>query len=116
MATSRAEPQPSNFTSTAPSGALVGGATYTVGAAASSGLAVAFSIDAASAGVCTISGSTVSFVGAGTCTINANQAGNGSYLAAPQKQQSFAVGLAPQTISFTSTRRPARLPAARATR
>jgi CSLREA domain-containing protein len=35
----------------------------------------------------------VSFVGAGTCTINANQAGNANYNAAPQAQQSFGVGL-----------------------
>ena len=31
-------------------------------------------------------------IGAGTCTINANQAGNGTYQAAPQVQQSFTVG------------------------
>jgi hypothetical protein len=91
------------FTSAAPAGAAVGGATYTVAAAASSGLAVVFSADASSAGVCTVVGSTVSMTGAGTCTIDANQSGNGSYLAAPQVQQSFAVGLAPQTISFTSS-------------
>ena len=50
-----------------------------------------------------MSGSTVSLVGAGTCTVNANQAGNGSYQAAPQVQQSFAVGRGSQTIAFTST-------------
>ncbi len=64
---------------------------------------VTFSADAASAGVCTVSGATVSFVGTGTCTIDANQAGNGSYQAAPQVQQSFPVGLTPQSISFAST-------------
>ena len=95
-------PQSINFTSTAPAGATVGGPTYTVTATASSGLAVAFSAAAGSAGICTVSGSTVSLVGAGTCTINANQAGNGSYLAAPQKQQSFTIGKRSQTISFTS--------------
>jgi hypothetical protein len=95
-------PQTINFTSTAPAGATVGG-SYTVTATASSGLAVAFSAAGSSAGVCTVSGSTVSFVGSGMCTINANQSGNGSYLAAPQKQQSFTIGLASQTISFTST-------------
>jgi hypothetical protein len=90
------------FTSSAPAGAVVGGSAYTVAATASSGLAVTFSLSAGSAGVCTISGSTVSFVGAGTCTVRANQAGNASYQAAPQVQQSFTVGLASQTISFTS--------------
>ena len=92
-----------NFTSTAPSGAAVGGPTYTVTATASSALAVTFTIAAGSAGICTISGSTVSMTGAGTCTINANQAGNASYQAAPQVQQSFTIALATQTISFTST-------------
>jgi hypothetical protein len=92
-----------NFTSAAPAGAVAGGSTYTVTATASSGLAVALSADGTSAGVCTLSGSTVSFVGSGTCTIDANQSGNASYQAAPQAQQSFAVGLATQTIAFTST-------------
>ena len=92
-----------NFTSTAPAGAVVGGGTYTVTATASSGLPVALSAAGTSAGVCTLSGSTVSFVGPGTCTIDANQSGNASYQAAPQAQQSFAVGLATQTIAFTST-------------
>jgi hypothetical protein len=91
------------FTSTAPSSATVGGATYTVSAIASSGLAVVFSADATSAGVCTVSGSTVAPVGTGTCTIDANQPGDASYQAAPQVQQSFTVGLTPQSISFTST-------------
>ena len=46
--------------------------------------------------------STVSFVGAGVCEINANQPGNGNYNAAPQVQQRFTVGKAAQTISVTS--------------
>jgi hypothetical protein len=98
-----ASTQSINFTSTAPAGAAVGGPTYTVTAATSSGLAATFTIDAGSAGVCTIAGSTVSLTGAGTCTIDANQAGNASYLAAPQVQQSFTIGIHTQTISFTST-------------
>ena len=80
-----------NFTSTAPGAAVVGGATYTPAATATSGLTVAFTIDAASAGVCAISGGVVSFTGAGTCRVNANQAGNANYAAASQVQQSFAV-------------------------
>ena len=92
-----------SFTSTAPVGATVGGATYTVTATATSGLTVSLAIDASASTVCSISGSTVSFIGAGTCVINANQAGNASYNAAPQLQQTFAVGKASQTISFTSS-------------
>jgi hypothetical protein len=89
------------FTSSVPSGATVGGASYTVSATASSGLAVSFS--SANTNVCTVSGSTVSFVGGGTCTINANQAGNGEYEAAPTVQQSFPVAKGSQTITFSST-------------
>jgi hypothetical protein len=98
-----ASPQTITFTSSAPSAAAVGGATYPVSAAASSGLAVAFAVDATSSSVCSITGTTVSFTGTGTCTIDADQSGNTSYLAAPRAQQSFAVGLASQAISFTST-------------
>jgi hypothetical protein len=79
------------FSSTPPANAMVGGPQYTVAAEASSQLAVSFSIDPSSSSVCTISGATVSFVGSGTCTIDANQAGDGEYEAAPQVQQSFQV-------------------------
>ncbi len=41
--------------------------------------------------VCTVSGTNATMVGLGTCTINANQAGNGSFLAAPTVTQSFGV-------------------------
>src|SRR4029078_9927121 len=80
-----------SFTSTAPGAAVVGGPAYTVGAAASSGLAVVFPLASARAGVCSLFGATVSRVGVGTCTINANQTGNASYLPALQVQQSFTV-------------------------
>jgi hypothetical protein len=52
-----------------------------------SGNAVTFTIDSPNSSVCSIAGSTVTF----TCTLDANQAGNGEYEAAPQVQQSFAV-------------------------
>jgi hypothetical protein len=92
------------FTSTAPSNATVGGATYTVTATGGgSGNPVTFTIDAASKSVCSIAGKTVSFTAVGACKIDANQAGSSSYEAAPQAQQSFAVGKGEQTIAFTST-------------
>ncbi|MFY9824126.1 MAG: hypothetical protein WAM82_22310 [Thermoanaerobaculia bacterium] len=81
-----------SFTSAPPAAATVGGPTYTVTATATSGLPIAFTIDASATSVCSISGSTVSFIGVGTCVIDANQAGNANYNAAPQVQQSFAVG------------------------
>ncbi len=92
-----------SFTSTAPTTATVGGATYTPIATATSGLTVALTIDGTASSVCSISGGVVSFTGTGSCVIDANQAGNGNFNAAPQVQQTFAVGKASQTVSFTST-------------
>ena len=50
--------------------------------------------------MCSISGSTLSLHGAGTCVIDANQAGNANYNAAPQVQQSFTVAKGNQTITL----------------
>jgi hypothetical protein len=92
-----------SFSSTAPASPNVG-SVYSVGASATSGLSVSFSIDPTSmAGACSISGSTVSFTGAGSCVIDANQAGNATYLAAPQVQQTVQVAKSPQSIAFSST-------------
>jgi hypothetical protein len=52
------------------------------------------------ASVCTVSGSTVTFTGAGTCNLTANQAGNASYSAAPQVTASITVN--PRT-SYSGT-------------
>jgi hypothetical protein len=92
------------FTSTAPANAVYAGSAYTVTATGGgSGNPVTFTIDASATAICSISGSTVSFIGVGTCKINANQLGNANYIAAPQAQQSFTVGQASQTITYTST-------------
>jgi hypothetical protein len=95
-------PQTVSFTSTAPSGPLVG-ETYSASASATSGLPVVLTIDAGSTpGACSISGATVSFTGSGSCLVDANQAGNETYAPAAQVQQSIVVKR-PQTITFTST-------------
>jgi streptogramin lyase len=97
-------PQTISFTSTAPANATYGGPSYTVTATGGgSGNPVTFSIDSSASSVCSVSGSTVSFIGVGTCVIDANQAGNANYLAAAQAQQSFAVGQSAQAITFNST-------------
>ena len=86
------------FTSTAPASATVGGVSYTVAATGgASGNPVTFSSGAPT--VCAISGATVSFTGAGTCTIDANQAGNADYLSAPQITQSFTVTPKPKATA-----------------
>jgi PKD repeat protein len=79
------------FTSTAPSGATIGGPTYAVAAHASSGLPVSLSVDPSASSICRLTGTTVSFIGSGLCVIDADQAGSAAYLPAPQVQQSFAV-------------------------
>ncbi len=76
------------------------GATFAINpaATATSGLVVTYG--SATTAVCTVSGTTVSMIGAGTCTITADQSGNGNYLAAPQATQGVSIGKASQSISF----------------
>ncbi|MFV7666244.1 Ig-like domain-containing protein [Shewanella algae] len=71
-------------------GAQSFGTTPTLTATASSGLAPVFSSN--STGVCTITTTgTLNFISAGSCSINADQAGDSSYNAAPTVTQSFTV-------------------------
>ncbi len=56
--------------------------------------------------VCTVSGSTITDVAVGTCTINANQAAAGNYSAAAQVSQSYNVTAATDTITVTSPTSP----------
>ena len=70
-------------------GAVVVGGTATVSATATSGLPVAFGSSTAS--VCTVSGSMVTGVSAGTCTIRASQPGDALWNPAPDVERSFAV-------------------------
>ncbi|MGI2176508.1 fibronectin type III domain-containing protein [Shewanella ulleungensis] len=66
------------------------GTSPTLTASASSGLTPSFS--SATIGVCTISsGGALSFITTGSCTINADQAGNAAYSAAVQVSQTFDV-------------------------
>jgi hypothetical protein len=67
----------------------------TLAATASPGLTVVFS--SATTSVCTVASSSVTLLTTGTCTINADQAGNANIAAAPQVQRSFTV--TPATLS-----------------
>jgi len=67
-----------------------GVAPFSISATASSGLTVIFASTITP--VCTVSASTVTIVGVGTCSINATQPGNASFLAAAPVNQAFAVG------------------------
>jgi putative cell wall-binding protein len=84
---------------TGPASTALNAGPVAISATASSGLTVAFT--SATTGVCTVAGTSVTLVSVGTCTINANQAGNGTFSAAPQVAQSFPVTIGSQTISFT---------------
>jgi hypothetical protein len=77
-----------------------GAAPFTVSATATSGLAVSFTSTTTT--VCTVSGSTVTLVAHGTCSIEANQAGNNDYAAATAVTRSFLVGKESQTITFAN--------------
>ena len=71
-----------------------------------SGNPVVFSIDGSSTGAGSISGSTLTVTSVGSFVIDANQAGNSSYSAAPQVQQTVVVNQAPQAITFTQPTSP----------
>ncbi|HTM83619.1 MAG TPA: putative Ig domain-containing protein, partial [Mycobacterium sp.] len=75
------------------------GTAPTLTATASSGLAVTFS--SSTTAVCTITPTGVlTAVSPGTCSIDANQAGDGTYLAAPMVTQSFAIVVSGGAVSI----------------
>ena len=89
-----------SFTSALPASPVVGG-TYLVSATGGgSGNPVTFTVDASSTSVCSISGAVVTFNAAGRCVVDANQAGDAGYQAAPQAQQTVTVGAAAAVLSW----------------
>jgi serine/threonine-protein kinase len=91
---------------TAPASGTVDGSTELSATGGGSGNPVMFSAAGTSGqGVCTVSGTTVTYAAAGRCVIDANQAGNRKYAAAPQVQRTITVRKIPQSISFTAPRR-----------
>ena len=87
------------------SSATYGDASFNLSATASSGLDVTFS--SLNPDVATVSGSSVTIVGAGTATIRASQAGNSNYNAAPNIDRQLVVNKAtpsatldPQSITY----------------
>ncbi len=88
---------------TPPMSGTVGG-NATLSATASSGLSVTFSSQSAS--ICTVSGSTVNYLAAGTCAVRASQAGNANYNPAPDVDRNITVGPAANTTTLTSSANP----------
>jgi sugar lactone lactonase YvrE len=106
---SAATPVSQSFTVTFPvqtitfgalSNQVYGTSPFTVSATASSGLPVSFSSQTGT--ICTVSGSTVTLIMGGTCTIQATQGGNAIYPPATPVSQSFTVTPEGQTIAFGS--------------
>jgi uncharacterized repeat protein (TIGR01451 family) len=87
---------------TAPASGTVGGSATLTATGGASGKPVVFSVDPTSgAGVCTVSGAngtTVNYTAAGNCVIDANQAGDADYAAAPQVTQAITVNQAPAFV------------------
>ncbi len=81
-------------------GAQAVGTPLALTASSTSGLTVGFASTTPS--VCTVSGATAAFIASGTCTIDATQAGNSTYAAAPMIAQSFNVNGQGQTITFAN--------------
>jgi hypothetical protein len=77
------------------------GTTLALSATASSGLAVSYA--STSPTVCTVSGNIATFVGAGTCSIVASQAGNATYSAATSVTQQFPVTVSAGTFSVSAS-------------
>ena len=80
---------------------VIGDTPVTLTATSTSGLTVSYATS--DSGVASLSGSTLSFVGAGTATITASQAGNVDYNVATSVTQDQLVSAAPlsnQTITF----------------
>jgi hypothetical protein len=83
----------------APQPIVLAGGQYIVEATASSQLSITYSIGS---GLCTITGTTVTFTGSGDCVIRAAQSGSSGYLVAQTISQTVSVGKVNQTMTFSS--------------
>ncbi|WP_146076611.1 HYR domain-containing protein [Rathayibacter sp. AY1A7] len=84
------------FTSTAPSTATSGDTLTPTATGGASGLPVTIG----ATGACTLADGVVTFAGSGTCTVTADQAGDGRYAAAAQASQTVAVTQLAGTVAF----------------
>jgi hypothetical protein len=99
---------PQKISFTAPAAGLVGSKAKLSATGGPSGNPVNFTVDGASrTGVCSVSGTngtTLTYKAAGSCIIDATQAGNGTYAAAPQIKATIPVGRASKTaLSLSSS-------------
>jgi len=94
--------QPQTITFPNPGTQTYGVAPITLTATASSGLPVTYTV---LSGPATVSGSLLTIVGAGTVTVQANQAGNSQWQAAPPVNDTFLVNPALLTVSANNLTR-----------
>ena len=85
-------------------GVTFGVPSFALDATTDSGLPITYT--SLTPSVCTVSGSTVTIVGVGTCAIEASQAGDGNVLAAQSVTRTFAVAAADDDTPETSTLSP----------
>jgi large repetitive protein len=71
-------------------------------ASSTSGLTVALTVAPATSGNCFLLGNDLYITNVGTCTVNANQAGNTSYNSATQVQRSFVISQGQQEVQFVA--------------
>jgi hypothetical protein len=90
-------PQPQTITFTAPEDLPFGSPPIALSATASSGLPVSFTVLSGSA---TLSGNTLTLIGAGAVTLRASQAGDANFLAAADVDRSFLVTKALATLTL----------------
>lgn len=77
------------------------GGTFTLSASSGGSSApVVFAVAPASAGVCQVSGSTVTMLAAGVCSLTADQAGDDGHLAAPTARLDVTIGAAAPTLAW----------------
>jgi DNA-binding beta-propeller fold protein YncE len=82
-----------------PATGVVGKSATLTASGGGSGNPVTLSVDASSGiGVCVLSGNTVDYLAPGRCVIDANQAGNVNYTAAPQVSLTITVNQAPAFV------------------
>ncbi len=89
--------QPQVISTPTPPPVQVGG-SYTLSATTSSGLPVSYQVDTTSSSVCRLEGSTLEFLSGGTCVVSLSQAGDGSYLPAPEVRELISVSTLGVTV------------------
>ena len=80
--------------------AYVAGGTFAINPVATGLSSAPVTYGSQTAGVCTVLGTTVTTVGAGTCTLTANQLGDNAWSAAPQATQTVAIDQGVNAITF----------------